>query len=128
MAISIKGGDIVSINGPFPCGSHPDRTIFNLCLKEELEEWEFVVADSGYRGDHAMTPTGLNNLTDRMCAVGRARHENVNHRFKEFNCLKNCYRHDRNEHYNFFAPVVLLVQLCMEREGAMFNFDYIENL
>ena len=51
VAVSINGGDIVHINGPFPCGSNPDISIFRDCLIHKLEPGEMVEADRGYRGE-----------------------------------------------------------------------------
>ena len=72
MVICINTGFIVSFNGPFPCGSHNDRRIFNMSLKHDLEEWESVVADGGYRGEKATTPTGFNGYYDKIKATVRA--------------------------------------------------------
>ena len=50
VAVSISGGDIVWINGPFPPGKWPDLKIFEHHLMTELEVGERVLADEGYRG------------------------------------------------------------------------------
>lgn len=50
VALSILGGDIVWTNGPFPCGSWPDISIFRAGLIDELRPMEMVEADKGYRG------------------------------------------------------------------------------
>ena len=126
IAVSISQGYIVSVNGPFPCGLWTDRKIFNAALLHELDENELVVADGGYRGEGCRTPTGYNELIDRMCAVARARHETINHKFKEFNCLKTVYRQERVDHYQFFGPVAVLVQLSIERDNSVFQFEYRE--
>ena len=126
IAISIATGYIVSVHGPFPCGLWTDRKIFNAALRGELDEGELAIGDGGYKGVGCRTPTGYNTLLDRMCSVARARHETVNHRFKEWSCLNNVYRHDRREHYQFFAPIALLVQLGIEQEGMVFQFAYHE--
>jgi hypothetical protein len=58
VATCIQTGDIVWINGPFPCGKYPDLTIFRLGLLHMLEDGEMVEADAGYRGEptKARTP------------------------------------------------------------------------
>lgn len=94
-----------------------------MSLKHDLEEWESVVADGGYRGEKATTPTGFNGYYDKIKATVRARHENVNQRLKEFKCLKNIYRHLRQEHYLFFSPCVVMVQLGIERGQQIFQVD-----
>ena len=50
IGICNKTGDIVWLNGPFPCGSCPDLEIFCLGLKNKLGPGEKVIADRGYRG------------------------------------------------------------------------------
>jgi hypothetical protein len=53
VAISIQTGDIVWVNGPFPCGEFPDIKIFRLGLKTKLRYLEEKVeADDGYMGEH----------------------------------------------------------------------------
>ena len=51
VALCIKTGWIVWINGPYEAGSWPDINIFRDSLKSHLEENERVEADDGYRGD-----------------------------------------------------------------------------
>ena len=51
VAISIISGDIVWINGPFPCGFYNDIKIFRQGLKNMLEDGERVEVDDGYLGE-----------------------------------------------------------------------------
>ena len=51
VAVCIKTGKIVWINGPFQCGCFPDITIFQDALMHELLEGERVEADDGYIGE-----------------------------------------------------------------------------
>ena len=51
LAVDIKTGYLVWINGPFPAGAFPDVEIFRSCLVEELDEDERVEADDGYIGE-----------------------------------------------------------------------------
>ena len=59
VAVSILGGDICWINGPFPAGGYNDWKIFNeFGLKSNLEIGERVEADDGYfGGDPEFTKT-----------------------------------------------------------------------
>jgi hypothetical protein len=90
IGVSIHGGEIVWVNGPFPCGKWPDVKNFRHGLIHRLLYWEMVEADRGYGGmpDHVYTP-----LDDRSEHV-RARHESLNSRFKKWNILSNAFRHD----------------------------------
>eukprot|EP00559_Dactyliosolen_fragilissimus_P004548 CAMPEP_0184857772 /NCGR_PEP_ID=MMETSP0580-20130426/2924_1 /TAXON_ID=1118495 /ORGANISM="Dactyliosolen fragilissimus" /LENGTH=188 /DNA_ID=CAMNT_0027353561 /DNA_START=237 /DNA_END=803 /DNA_ORIENTATION=+ len=49
IAVSIKAGHIVWINGPYPCGSYPDTRIFKLGIMHYLDPGERVEADAGYK-------------------------------------------------------------------------------
>jgi len=51
VCLCIKTGDIVWINGPYPCGKYPDITIFRNALLSELGPIERVEADDGYSGE-----------------------------------------------------------------------------
>ena len=51
VGLSIFNGDIVWVNGPFPCGLFPDLKIFMECgMKDNLDNGERVEADDGYAG------------------------------------------------------------------------------
>ena len=43
----------------------------------------------------------------------RARHENINGRFKEWGCLKQTYRHAEEKHHDVFMAVAVITQLDM---------------
>ena len=51
IALCIKTGIIVWVNGPFPCGDYNDLTIFRSALLHELDEDERVECDDGYGGE-----------------------------------------------------------------------------
>jgi hypothetical protein len=50
LGVSIFGGDLVWIQGPYPTGKYTDIKIFNNVLRHFLEPGEQVEADDGYRG------------------------------------------------------------------------------
>ena len=62
VAISIQGGDIVWVNGPFACGSWPDIKIFRQNLKHALLPGEKVEANLGYRGEPAKVDLPEDNI------------------------------------------------------------------
>ena len=73
VAVCIRSGDLVWINGPFPCGHWPDLKIFRHALVFELQDGEKVEADKGYRGEpeHINTPNSnifLNDIGKRQKA------------------------------------------------------------
>ena len=86
-------------------------------LKQMLEPFEKVMTDRGYQGDDdCRTPCdGINCQHKRAMAALRSRHETVNRRFKCFQALKQCFRHDTRKHHAFFRSAVVLVQLAHQR-------------
>jgi hypothetical protein len=66
IAISIQAGDIVWVNGPFPCGEWPDIKIFRKDLKGMLQFGEAVEADDGYRGEPYWVKK--NHHSSRLCS------------------------------------------------------------
>ena len=112
IGVSIKTGDIVWYNGPFPCGI-PDINIFRYSLKGLLGPGEKVIADKGYSGDTKVCcPLKFNNDTHKnaMSKI-RARHETVNRRFKIFGCLKQTFRHSRDKHHLVTKAILALTQI-----------------
>jgi hypothetical protein len=51
LGMSILGGDLVWIQGPYPVGKYTDTKIFIKVLRNFLEPGEQVEADEGYVGD-----------------------------------------------------------------------------
>ena len=106
-------GDIVHFNGPFRGAVH-DLTIFRYHLKRCLLPGERVIADRGYRGDRKIvTPFDAvgNKQHDRAMAALRARHEVMNGRLKQFNCLSDPWKHKLSSHDRAFVACLVLVQL-----------------
>ena len=97
VGIAIQTGDIVWVNGPFPCGAFPDHVIVALPggLEQSLLPGERYLCDGVYRyRPRATTPTGTHTPLDRMKAEARARHETINGRFKRIGVLRQRFRHD----------------------------------
>lgn len=127
VAVCIKTGDIVWINGPFPCGQWPDLKIFRRALKYLLGDGEMVEADLGYRGEpnFVRTPHTYVSRSDRRAKRNaRARHETVNKRLKDFNCLALVFRHDRTFHRSCFLAVAVITQLSFENGDKPWQIAY----
>jgi hypothetical protein len=123
LGVSINTGDIVSLHGPFPCGTYPDITIFRLGLKAMLGPSEKVIADRGYRGD-TKTCTPLNARNEQHSAAMariRARHETINRRLKKWNSLKNVYRHHLDKHHLVFRSIAVIEQISTANGHAPFQ-------
>jgi hypothetical protein len=130
VGLSILGGDIVWINGPYQCGAWPDIKIFRDGIIYYLDENERVEADDGYRGEdpaHARTPGGFTNDTehDDLQQRVRSRHETVNKRFKQWGCLYQRFRHsDLTKHSAAFRAVAVITQLSIEHGEPLFSVEY----
>ena len=132
VALSINGGDIVHINGPFACGSNPDITIFRKRLINKLDHGEKVEADRGYRGepDFIRVPADYQSTRhkEQKCRA-RARQETVNRRFKQFGALKQVFRHhvsfeDMSLHKTVFEAVVVLTQIDIDCGNKLFAVEF----
>ena len=66
VAISIRGGDILHIHGPF-AGSVHDIEVFRDCLKSKMAPGELCEADKGYIGEglHIRLPQHAANDAER---------------------------------------------------------------
>ena len=108
VALCICTGDIVWINGPFPCGQWPDLKIFRHALMGELLDGEKVEADLGFQCEKLYINEFnifLSERGQRQKYLARARHETVNKRFKQWNCLQRVFRHNLGKHGLVFHAV-----------------------
>jgi hypothetical protein len=113
VGICIQTGWIVWKNGPFPAGDWPDLKIGRLWVVHKLLADEKILADGGYADGNAYfeTPTGMNNQDQKMKQVARARHETCNARIKQYQVLRQTYRHPLSSHMYCFHAVVNVIQL-----------------
>ena len=123
IGVCIKTGHIVWYHGPFPCGAFPDIKIFRLKLKTHLHLGERVIADQGYKGDYAVCTKldAKNEDHKKSMSVARARHETVNGRLKQWQCLRQVWRHDRSKHEYVFQAVCTLTQIEFENGHPPFQ-------
>ena len=130
VALCIKTGHIAYIDGPFPAGMMNDLTIFCWGMKGWLGEGERVEADDGYVGEapqYIKCPKSFTNDNTKRALQSRvrSRHETVNKRMKQFNCLKNQFRHhDIAKHSSCFRAVAVLTQLAIEFGEPLFEVEY----
>jgi len=127
VALCIQTGDIVWINGPYPCGAWPDMKIFRHRLFHRIPPGESAEGDAGYRGapNKIRTPGMAVSLADRRAKRRAAqRHETVNRRFKQWGVLKQVYRHDIDRHGVHFGCVAVLTQLAIENGEPLFSTTY----
>ena len=130
VALCIRTGHIVWINGPYPPGMYPDISIFRDALLSFLEQGERSEADDGYFAKALLgsifTPKG--NTRDEIDAEQRQLvrnfHETVNGRFKIWQCLEQECRHGVAKHSAMFRAVAVITQLTIEAGEPLFAVDY----
>lgn len=127
VAVSILGGDVVWVNGPFACGAWSDSTIMKRGgILNLLEEGERIETDNGYKHldpEFCLSKSGARGFASnhKVRERVRARHETVNKRFRNFNIVKAVYRHDLLKHGMVFHAVVTLTQLSIESGEPLFD-------
>jgi DDE superfamily endonuclease len=126
VALCILTGDIVWIHGPFPCGHWPDIKIFRDALVFELADGEKVEADRGYRGDKHINQSNIFMGTEGQDQkhLVQSRHETVNKRLKQWNCLHRVFRHNIDKHGRIFRAVAVITQLAIENGEPLFDVSY----
>lgn len=129
IGVSIILADIVWVHGPFPPGDWPDIEIFRHAMKQALDKNERVEADDGYKGEDPefiKTPSGIVHDEEKLALRSRvrSRHETVNKRLKQFECLSSEFRHDILFHGKCFRAVAVLTQLSIEHGMHLFSVDY----
>ncbi len=96
--VSILGGDLVWIEGPYPAGKFTDIKIFNKVLHHFLDLGEQVKANNGYVG-HADKIKRLKNTANQeenlaMQGGVRARHNMLSRWLKNWGILSQVYRNN----------------------------------
>jgi hypothetical protein len=122
LGVSILGGDLVWIQGPYPAGKYNDIKIFNKVLRHFFDSGERVEADKGYIGypDKIKCPQNVGNPAEKWAMQGRvmARHETLNGRLKNWGILSQVYRHDIMRHGEVFRACAVVTQLTIENGGV----------
>jgi len=126
VVLSIIGGDIVMINGPYPAVTN-DLQMSRDNLRQHLEEaGEKVEADDGHRGEPALVNPKFASSDESAAMQSRVRHrhETVNKRLKQFNCLTAAFHHGVLYHQCCFFAVAVLTQLAIEDGELLFSVKY----
>jgi len=127
VALCIATGDIVWINGPFPCGMFSDWVIFrDFGLRKNLERNERVEADDGYAAgdpEWVKTRSGILHIDKGMRNNVRARQEVVNKRLKQWNVLCHVFRHNISHHGDAFRAVAVITQLSFDYGERLFQIE-----
>jgi len=126
IGICIQTSWVVWINGPFPPSDYPDISIARDGINDELDPGEKYLADGGYAdgNQYSTTPDGINDHDHWMKAKARARHEAVNHLFKNWGILERRFRHNKLLHGKVFGAVANLVQASIMTGHPVFDVRY----
>ena len=125
VAVSIKGGDIVWVSGPWPA-SISDKEIFKQHLAKHLGENERAEMDNGYSNtEKAVVPAaGETFLHKKGKSQARGRQEIHNGRFKCFHSLQETFREpDPETHCLVFNAVAILTQLSKDHGEQLFEVN-----
>jgi len=139
VAVCIKTGFIVWINGPFEA-SVRDPDIFRQGLSKELAYDECVEADNGYSIKEECTATrqlklpgaGWNHKERKSKSNARCRQERINGKLKIFCVLTSYFRHTnpRNRglgmperHKMCFTAIAVITQVKMEAGETVSDYD-----
>jgi hypothetical protein len=113
--VSILGGDLVWIQGPYPAGKFTDIKIFNKVLRHFLDPGERVEANEGYVGhpNKIKCPQNVGNPAEKWAMQGRVRacRETLNGRLKNWGILSQVYRHYIMRYGEVFRPCAVVTQL-----------------
>ena len=129
IGLCIQTGLIAWIHGPFPAGRWNDIKIFRYKLKHTLPPGERVECDNEYKGEFAkidlpLECLGKDGMQKRIKDLVRARHKNLNRRYKQFGCLKQCFRHPIQKHVVVFSAISAVVQISLENGHPLFDLAH----
>ena len=128
IGVSIVGGGLVWIQGPYPAGRFSDIVIFNKVLRHFLEPGERVEADNDNVGaaDKIKCPDNPCNPVKNEGMQSRARycHKTINGHFKTWVILKNAYHHDIRRHGEVFRAILVITQLKISKGSLLFTVEY----
>jgi hypothetical protein len=127
LGVSIWGGGLMWIQGPYPAGKYTNIMIFNKVPTNFLEPGKRVEADDGYCGhaDKIKCPKNDSNPVANLAMQGRprARHETFNGRLKNWGIPSQVFRHHISLHGNvFWARAV--TQLAIDNGEPLFRVEY----
>ncbi len=119
--MSIEKGNLVWVNGPYPCGKFPDVAIFRLRLKKLLSQGKKILANKGYPDERCLksheVPAEYKSLHEEI----RARHASVNRRFKQFSILTATFRHSLDLHGYVFHVIANLTHVAIQLGENLFE-------
>lgn len=128
VAVCIRTGEIVWINGPFNPGQFMDLMVFRLGLKQKLLfAGEKAQADGIYACETRtiIAPNEFDGAAvQRLKDDVRARHETVNKRLKQFGILKRIFRQELCKHKAAFTAVAVITQIAIRNGEELYEVEY----
>jgi hypothetical protein len=129
IGIDILAGNVVWFEGPYAAGKYTDLAIFRTSLIHWLDPYERVEADNGYVGEapqQVKCPNSAANPTENLAMQNRvrSRHETLNGRLKNWEILKQPFRHNILDHGDVFRSIAIITQLSIENGEPLFQVDY----
>lgn len=129
VSLAIQSGYIVHVNNGTAPGVLNDLNAVRMSDLPALlrKNKEKACADDGYRGEPDILTTpdaGFSSKFRRQMKNARARHENVNARFKNWKVMKHQFRHPLHFHTICFHAVVVLTQLDIEHGSPLSQVQF----
>ena len=126
IGVSLRDSRIVWLNGPFEAGTYNDNKVFKECgLKKKLESsGKKAIADKGYEGHPTLISTPNSHDSEEVSTFksrARLRHEKVNGKLKEFECLSARFRHGKDQLQACFEATAVIVQYKMEMGEPLYD-------
>ena len=118
IALDLWENQIIHVTCGDPASTH-DLTIFKRELAKKIPEGKRVIADRGYYSkDYAhilATPNALDSPSVKSFKRNaRARHEHINARLSQYECLKQQHRHGVDGLKRCFIACVVMIQYTIE--------------
>lgn len=119
IGLNIRTGYTVWANGGYPCGLFPDLLLARQSYVYYVCAGERTMADKGYKDDAFFILPNQENASLHEHIMSR--HETVNKRMKEFQVLKQAFRHDLAKHPMCFHAVANITQIKFENGEPLYN-------
>jgi hypothetical protein len=128
LGMSIQGGDLVWIQGPYPAGKYTDIKIFKKVLHHFLDPGEQVKADKEYVGypNKIKCPQNVGTPAEKWAMQGRVRvhHKRLNGRLKKWGILSQVYPHNIMRPRDVFWACVVVTRLTIKNGEPLFKVEY----
>lgn len=108
------------VHGGHPCGLYPDLKLSREAFVPSLKAGERAMADKGYKDPHFILP---NPRIQQQHDLIMSRHETLNRRMKQFEALKQVYRHSLKKHPMIVHAVSNVTQLLLENGHPLFSVN-----